>query len=116
VLDIALAGMARNLPLRGEPVVHPRHRRAPDDVWVAELELDLAHLRVIDPDDAPTRCRFVDGHFPGSVSWSIRERTEREAIFEWPPDIWQRRPGQDDILLHPAVRAVMILCTASGED
>jgi hypothetical protein len=112
VLGRALAQLKPELPLRGEPVVHPRHRRDPDDIWVAEAEPDLTHVQVIDPDDAKTRCRFVEGHFPGGVSWSLPQDTECEARYEWPPDIWQRRPGQDDVLLHPAVRAVMISCTA----
>jgi len=67
-------------------------------------------MQVIDPDDAPTRRRFVETHFPGDVSWSIPQNAERQAKYEWPPDIWQRQPGQDDVLLHPAVRAVMIYC------
>src|SRR5689334_7250341 len=32
--------------------------------------------------------------------------TEREAQAEWPPDVWQRQPDRDDVLLHPAMRAV----------
>lgn len=113
VLDQALAQLKPRLPLHGQPVIHPRHRPNPDDVWVAEAEPDLTHLLVIDPDDARTRCRFVESHFPGDVSWSLSQNTEREAKYEWPPDIWQRQPGRDDVLLHPAVRAVMILCTAA---
>jgi len=112
VLRQALAGLDEELPLRGEPAIHPRHRRNPDDIWVAEVEPDLTHLQVIDPDDAKTRCRFVDGHFPMGVYWSLPQNTEREAKCEWPPDIWQRQPGRDDVLLHPAVRAVMIFCEA----
>lgn len=111
VLGQALAQLQPELPLRGEPVVHPRHRRNLGDIWVAEAEPDLAHMQVIDPDDAKTRCRFVEGHFPSGVSWSLPQNIEREAKYEWPPDIWQRQPGQDDVLLHPAVRAVTISCT-----
>lgn len=109
-LTQALARLKPTLPLRGEPVVHPRHRRIPDDIWVAELEPDLTKLQEIDPDDAKTRCRFVQGSFPTGVFWSLPQNTAREAKCEWPPDIWQRQPGRDDLLLHPAVRAVMIFC------
>jgi hypothetical protein len=111
VLDEVLAQLRPELPLRGQPVIHPRHRRDPDDIWVAEAEPDLTHLQMIDPDDARTRCRFVESHFPGAVSWSLTLNTERESKYEWPPDIWQRRRGRDDVLLHPALRAVMIVCT-----
>jgi len=112
VLGQALAGLHQELPLRGEPVVHPRQRRIPDRIWVAELEPDLTRLPAIDPDDAPTRCRFVGGHFPMGVTWSVPQDTERSARWDWPTDIWSRQPGRDDVLLHPAVRAVTIFCAA----
>ena len=111
VLSQALAGLNRELPLRGEPVIRPRHRRIPDDIQVAEVEPDLTHLQVIEPDDAKTRCSLALTYFPAPV-WAIPLKTEREARYEWPPDIWQRQPGRDDVLLHPAVRAVMIFCKA----
>jgi hypothetical protein len=110
VLSQVLAGLDGELPLHGNPVVHPRWRRNPDEIWVAELAPDLTQLQVIDPDDAPTRCRFVEGYFPMGVNWSVPQNTERRAKVEWPPDIWQRQPGKDDVLLHPAVRGVMIYC------
>src|SRR5260370_2288507 len=108
--------LRQELPLRGQPVIHPRHRHNPDDIWVAEAEPDLTHLQVIDPDDARTRCRFVEGHFPGDVSWSLTQNTQREAKYEWPPDISQRQPGPHDVLLYSAVRAVMIACTENELD
>jgi hypothetical protein len=111
VLSQALVGLNEGPPLRGEPVIHPRHRHS-DDIWVAEVAPDLTHLPVIDPDDAKTRCSFVLGHFPGRATWTVPQNTEREAKYEWPLDIWQRQPGRDDVLLHRAVRAVMIFCAA----
>ncbi len=114
VLGQALAGLKPELPLRGEPVIRPRHRRIPDGIWVAEVEPDLARLQN-DPDDAKTRCRYVQGCFPLDVYWSLPQNTEREAKAEWPPDIWQRQPGRDDVLLHPALRAVMIFCAAEQD-
>jgi hypothetical protein len=112
VLGQALARLKPELPLRGEPVIHPRHRRHPDDIWIAELAPDATHLEHIDPDDAKTRCRWVQGHFPGNVAWQLPKNGEREAKAEWPPDIWVRRSGPDDALLHPKLRAVMISCAA----
>jgi hypothetical protein len=111
VLGQALAGLKPRMPLRGEPVTRPRRTR--DNMWVAHLEPDLTHLQEIDPDDAKTRCSLVAGYFPAGVTWLVPQRTWREAKREWPPDIWQRQPGHDDVLLHPAVRAVMIFCTAA---
>lgn len=115
VLGEALAELDEELPLRGEPVIRPRHRRIPDGIWIAELAPDLTHLQVIDPDDAKTRCRYVQGPFPMGVNWILPKNTEREAEAEWPPDIWQRQPGRDDLLLHPAVRAVRIFCAAKQD-
>ena len=94
VLRQALAGLNEELPLHGEPVVHPRWPRNPDEIWVAELAPDLTR------------------HFPMGVSWILPQNTERKAKVEWPPDIWQRQHGKDDVLLHPAVRGVMICCEA----
>jgi hypothetical protein len=110
VLSQVLAGLDGELPLHSNPVVHPRWRRKPDEIWVVELAPDLTQLQVIDPDDAPTRCRFVEGYFPMGVNWIVPQNTERQAKVEWPPDIWQRQHGKDDVLLHPAVRGVMIYC------
>jgi len=113
VVREALAGLDGYLPLRGDPVVRPRWRRNPDEMWVAELAPDLTHLQVITPDDAQTRCRFVQGYFPMGVNWILPRNTERETRAEWPPDVWQRQPDRDDVLLHPAIRAVMIYCAAN---
>lgn len=110
VLALVLAGLKPELPLRGQPVIHPRHRTIADSMWVAELVPDLTGLQEIHPDDAKTRCRFVQGKFPTGTYWSLPQNAEREAKCEWPPDIWQRQPGRDDVLLHPALRAVMIVC------
>jgi hypothetical protein len=109
VTDEALAGLEMELPLRGEPTIQPLGLR--DGIWVATAEPDLTGLRSIEPDDASTRCTYVEGHFGAGVPWTSRA-TGDQAKAEWPPDIWSRRPGQDDVLLHPAVRAVIIWCQA----
>jgi hypothetical protein len=110
ILHQALAALDEPLPLRGEPVIRPRHRRIRDGIWIAEVQPDLTRFHSIDPDDAKTRCRIVQGHFPMHVYWSLPTNTRTEAKCEWPPDIWQRQPGRDDTLLHPGVQAVMIRC------
>jgi hypothetical protein len=112
VVTNALGQLNPPLPLRGEPWVHPHY-----NIWTADVEPDLTHLQSIDPDDAKTRCRMVEMHIPGDViTWSLPQNTERVAKHEWPPDIWQKQPGRDDLLLHPAIRAVQIYCEGKEAD
>jgi hypothetical protein len=108
ILSQALARLDRELTLRGEPTITPLRLR--DGIWVATLMPDLTALASFEPDDATNRCRYVSSHFSVGVGWMSRN-TERVARWDWPPDIWSRSP-EDDILLHPAVQAVMILCEA----
>jgi hypothetical protein len=104
-----LARLDRELPLQGEPTIAPLRLR--DGIWVATLKPDLTVLSSVEPDDAPNRCRYVSSHFGPGVTWISRD-SEHGARWDWPPDIWTRQPGQDDVLLHPAVQAVMIWCKA----
>ncbi len=105
-----LARLGRELPLRGRPAIQPLGLR--DGIWVATAEPDLTGLEEIEPDSAETRVRYVSSHFPEDVLWTVRV-TGHQAKWEWPPDIWSRRTGHDDVLLHPAVRAVNIWCEAT---
>jgi hypothetical protein len=106
--------LTEDLP-RGETILHPRHPDVADDSWIAEVVHDLAHLPVIEPDDAETRCSLVRGYLPPAM-WMIPQRTEREARSDWPADTWVRLTGRDDVLLHPGVQAVRIFCTAKEYD
>ena len=108
ILSQALARLDRELPMQGEPTIAALRLR--DGIWVATLMPDLTALASVEPDDATNRCRYVASHFGVGVGWMSRD-TERVARWDWPPDIWSRSP-EDDILLHPAVQAVMILCEA----
>jgi hypothetical protein len=108
ILGQALARFDRELPVQGEPTITPLRRR--DGIWVATLLPDLTVLASVEPDEARNRCRYVASHFGVGVGWMSRD-TERSARWDWPPDIWSRSP-EDDVMLHPAVRAVMILCEA----
>jgi hypothetical protein len=108
VIGQALAKLDR-LPLQREPTIAPMGLR--DGIWAATLEPDLTVLSSVEPDDASNRCRYVTSHFGKGVTWTSRI-TRRGARWDWPPDIWSRSPGQDDVLLHPAVQAVMIWCEA----
>ncbi len=80
--------------------------------WTVTANLDLSGLGVIEPDTAATRLSFVAGHFDAGVTWTGRA-AEREGTYHWPPDFWSRRPGADDVLGHPAVRAAIIRVEAS---
>jgi hypothetical protein len=108
ILGRVLASLDRELPLQGEPTIAPLRLR--DGIWVATLIPDLTVLASVEPDDAENRCRYVSSHFGVGVTWMSRD-TEHAARWDWPPDIWSRSP-EDDVLLHPAVQAVMILCEA----
>jgi hypothetical protein len=111
VTSQALARLDPGLIWRDEPEIAPLGIR--DGVWVVTLQPDLASLVAIEPDDAPTRCSFVSGAFGAGVLWTSRV-SPRSKRLDWPPDIWSRRAGRDDVLLHPAVQAVLIWCGARG--
>jgi hypothetical protein len=95
--------------LDGQPATAPSGEGA----WTVTANLDLSGLKSIEPDDAPTRLSYVTGHIPGNVTWLSRAG-ERQGTAEWPPNFWDRRPGADDQLLHPAIRAA-IIHVAAGE-
>lgn len=101
----ALARLDRELPLQDDPAIAPLGLR--DGVWVATVQPDLTVLQLVEPDGAPNRCRSVSSHFGVGVTW-ISCDTRRGVRWDWPPDIWSRRPGQDDVLVHTAAQAVRI--------
>jgi hypothetical protein len=107
-LGQVLARLDRELPLLSEPTIAPLRIR--DGIWVVTLRPDLTGLASVEPDDARNRCRYISGHFGGDVTWMSRHAEHAER-WDWPPDIWSRTP-KDDVLLDPAVQAVMILCEA----
>ena len=106
VLGQALDSLDPKLPLLGEPIIAPLRIR--DGIWVATADIDVRP--VARGENAESHCRYVAHHFRPHVLWTSRY-TERSARWDWPPDIWSRTP-HDDVLLHPAVQAVMILCEA----
>jgi hypothetical protein len=81
----------------------------PDGPWCVHIDLDLkATMPKIEPDTPHTRAMAIASHIDKEgVTWGIRENEEHSKL-DWPPDIWSRRPGRDDTLLHPSVRAVII--------
>jgi hypothetical protein len=104
IVSQALDSLDRQLPLAGEPTITPLRIR--DGIWVATADIDV---RLVAPgESAESHCRYVAHHFGPGVLWTSRD-SERSARWDWPPDIWSRSP-EDDVLLHPAVQAVMIWC------
>jgi DNA-binding phage protein len=84
----------------------------PDGLWTVTADVDLSGVQV-EPDDAMTRVHYMIRHL-GEVTWTSREHG-RQATMSWPPDVWARRPGADDVLGHPAIRAAVFWVSA-GED
>jgi hypothetical protein len=82
-----------------------------DGRWAVTMHPDLTVLPSIEPDNAQTRLRYLAGRFNEGVTWTSRDG-ERQGTWAWPPDFWSKRAGQDDVLLHPAIQAVLIFVSA----
>ncbi|HEY3957770.1 MAG TPA: hypothetical protein VGM53_30760 [Streptosporangiaceae bacterium] len=108
ITDSVLAQMEAQAD--GEPELVPFPRRP--GTWMATAQMDLTVLPSLKPDDARTRLSYVSSGL-GQVTWTSRV-SEREGRWDWPPDIWSKEPGKDDLLVHPAVLAVTLW--ASAED
>jgi hypothetical protein len=80
-------------------------------LWSVTAHMDLSGLGTIEPDNAQTRLSYVSGRIPDKVTWISRVNDEHQGTYEWPPRIWDRRPGADDQLLDPAIRGALIYVT-----
>lgn len=101
--DAVLASLG--IPVAGEPQYTPGE----SGTWFVRIAADLSGLVAIEPDDVRTRFSFVAGHLKGADTWSSRvDETRKSGQFEWPPSVWEKQPGRDDELLHPAIRAARI--------
>jgi hypothetical protein len=94
----------------GIPVLsEPRYTAGEGGTWFVRIALDLSVLATIEPDDVQTRFSFVAGYLEGAQTWSSRvDDARKSGQFEWPPSVWEKQPGRDDELLHPAIRAARI--------
>jgi hypothetical protein len=81
----------------------------PEGLWTVNADLDLAGVQ-FEPDDAQTRLSYLTAHLEG-VTW-VGRVSDGQGVYSWPPDIWSRQPGQDDILGHPAIRAARLWVNA----
>jgi hypothetical protein len=109
IADAAL-GTMENVVVAGQPVAV----RSGNGFWTVTANLDLSGVRAIEPDNAQTRLAYLTGLIPDQVTWLSRV-SDRRGTFEWPPSFWDRRPGPDDQLLHPAIRAAIVHVSA-GDD
>ncbi|MGI8446890.1 MAG: hypothetical protein ACR2MP_06860 [Streptosporangiaceae bacterium] len=89
----------------GQPVAERRG----DGLWTMEAKLNLSEVPVFDPDDARTRLSYVARNLEG-VTWRVVRADEDDALFEWPPSYWATS-GRNEVLAHPAIRAVSILAS-----
>jgi hypothetical protein len=108
IADGVIAQMAAKAAREPEVVAF---RRRPG-TWVATAHMDLTALPSLEPDDARTRLSYLSAGL-GQVTWTSRV-SEREGRWDWPPDIWSKEPGKDDLLVHPSVLAAILW--ASAED
>jgi hypothetical protein len=66
----------------------------------------------VEPDDVEV-FSYLRGDL-GGATWTGRVK-DRQRGWDWPPSIWARRPGADDVLGHPAIRAARIRVSASED-
>jgi hypothetical protein len=116
--DQSAARQIGNKVLRQMDVVlagPPTARQSREQVWTIMAELDLSALPEIEPDNAHTRVSYVTRNL-GSVTWRVNSSDDRREIHEWPPGFWAQHPEDDQLLAHPAVRAVLIHASAVSDD
>ena len=83
----------------------------PERLWTVAADFDLSGMQV-EPDDVEA-FSYLRGDL-GGATWTGRVK-DRQRGWDWPPSIWARRPGADDVLGHPAIRAARIRVSASED-
>ena len=82
----------------------------PEGLWTVTADVDLGNVTV-EPDSAENRLSYLARNLEG-VTWVSKTTEDIRAVRQWPPDIWGRQAGADDVLVHPAIRAVRIWASA----
>jgi hypothetical protein len=82
----------------------------PEGLWTVTADVDLGNVTV-EPDNAENRLSYLARNLEG-VTWVSKTTEDIRAVRQWPPDIWGRQAGADDVLVHPAIRAVRIWASA----
>jgi hypothetical protein len=84
----------------------------PEGLWTVTADVDLSNVTV-EPDSAENRVSYLARNLE-RVKWVGTATSDSRAVREWPPGVWAREPGADDVLVHPAIRAARIWVTADG--
>jgi hypothetical protein len=82
----------------------------PEGLWTVTADVDLGSVTV-EPDNAENRLSYLALNLEG-VTWVSKTTGDNRTVRQWPPDVWGRQPGADDVLVHPAIRAVRIWVSA----
>ena len=82
----------------------------PEGLWTVTADVDLGNVTV-EPDNAENRLSYMTLNLEG-VTWVSKTTGDNRAVRQWPPDVWARQAGADDVLVHPAIRAVRIWASA----
>ena len=82
----------------------------PEGLWTVTADVDFGNVTV-EPDNAENRLSYLARNLEG-VTWVSKTTEDIRAVRQWPPDIWGRQAGADDVLVHPAIRAVRIWASA----
>jgi hypothetical protein len=84
----------------------------PEGLWTVTADVDFGNVTV-EPDNAENRLSYLALNLEG-VTWVSKTTGDNRTVRQWPPDVWGRQPGADDVLVHPAIRAVRIWVSAGG--
>jgi hypothetical protein len=82
----------------------------PEGLWTVTADVDFGNVTV-EPDNAENRLSYLALNLEG-VTWVSKTTGDNRTVRQWPPDVWGRQPGADDVLVHPAIRAVRIWVSA----
>jgi len=78
----------------------------PEGLWTVTADVDLSNVT-----SSPTARRTASLTWRATlerVKWVGTATAGNRAVSEWPPNVWAREPGADDVLAHPAIRAARI--------
>ena len=106
----AIAGAVLNEMGVTATILGDRTGPVPEGLWTVTADVDLGNVTV-EPDNAENRLSYLARNLEG-VTWVSKTTEDIRAVRQWPPDIWGRQAGADDVMVHPAIRAVRIWASA----
>jgi hypothetical protein len=80
--------------------------RLRDESWVVQVAFDIPEGFKFDPDDAPTRIRYLSRNTL-NIPWRVVKNEAESAIIEWPLPWWDRESSQE-VLWHENVKGAAI--------